>query len=214
VWNTDGSTGGLGNVSLESFGSYASPLQVSTVDSPRYDKATYAMPEAHRATLTLDAPDTARSSSTQDVSATFGVPAGAPPASSVRFGLRVPSGWTVTPTSPTVVGRVAGGASATATGRVTAADGDLPVASLLTATADYEQRDESQDLSDTRTVRALPSPPINGRSATRQGQPASSGDARTPGRSSAQKRAARERRGPARRRGPAPRRCPRPPRLR
>ena len=159
VWNTDASSGGLGNVSLESFGSYASPLQVSTVDSPRYDAATYAMPRAHDAALVLDAPDTATSSSTSDVSATFSVPAGAPPASSLRFGLHVPAGWTATPTSPTVVGQVSGGGSATATWRVTAPGGNLPAASLLTATADYEQRTQSQSLSDTRTVRALPTPP-------------------------------------------------------
>ena len=159
VWNTDGSSGGLGSVSLESFGSYASPLQVSTVDSPRYDAATYAMPKAHQAALVLNAPDTAISASTSDVSATFSVPDGAPPASFVRFGLQVPAGWTATPTSPTVVGEVRGGSSATATWRVSAPSGDLPAASLLTATAGYQQREQSQDLADTRVVRALPTPP-------------------------------------------------------
>ena len=159
VWNTDGSTGGLGDVSLESFGSYASSLHASTVDSPRYDASTYAMPRAHDATLSLAAPDTALPSSTSDVSATFAVPSGAPPASFVRFALQVPAGWTATPTSPTVVGRVAGGGSAVATWRVTAPGGDLPAASLLTATVGYQQRESSQSLSDTRTVRALPTPP-------------------------------------------------------
>jgi beta-galactosidase GanA len=158
VWNTDGSTGGLGSVSLESFGSYASALQVSTVDSPRYDKATYAMPTAHQAALTLSAPDTATPGQASDVTARFAVPAGAPTASFVRFGLNVPSGWTATPTSPTVVGRVAGGASATASWHVTA---PATVSNLaqLTATVDYQQRGDSQDLSDTRDVHALPSPP-------------------------------------------------------
>ena len=159
VWNTDASTGGLGTVSLESFGSYASPLQVSTVDSPRYDAQRYAMPPAHQATLSLAAPDTATPSSTANATATFAVPAGAPPASFIRFGLHVPAGWTATPTSPTVVGEVKGGASATATWRVTAPSGNVPTASLLTATADYQQRNASQSLSDTRVVRALPLPP-------------------------------------------------------
>jgi hypothetical protein len=161
VWNTDASTGGLGAVSLESFGSYASPLQVSTVDSPRYDHATYAMAPAHEASVSLDAPDTATPGQTSDVSATFSVPAGAPPATSIRFDLQVPQGWSATPTSPTVVGELNGGGSATATWQVTAPSGDLPSASLLTATASYLQRSESQSLSDTRVVRALPSPPTS-----------------------------------------------------
>ncbi len=117
------------------------------------------MPPAHQATLSLTAPDTATPSSTADVTSTFAVPAGAPPASFIRFGLHVPAGWTATPTSPTVVGEVKGGASATATWRVTAPGGDVPTASLLTATADYQQRNASQSLSDTRVVRALPLPP-------------------------------------------------------
>jgi beta-galactosidase GanA len=158
VWNTDGSTGGLGSVALESYGSYASALQVSTVDSPRYDKATYAMPAAHQAALTLSAPDTATPSQTSDVTATFAVPAGAPTASFLRFGLNVPSGWTATPATPTVVGQVRGGATATATWHVTA-PADVPAVSQLTATADYQQRGSTQDLSDTRDVHALPTPP-------------------------------------------------------
>ncbi|HEY7048445.1 MAG TPA: beta-galactosidase [Jatrophihabitantaceae bacterium] len=158
VWNTDGTSGGLGNVSLESFGSYASSLQVSTVDSPRYDKATYAMPAAHQASLTLSAPDTATPSQASDVTATFAVPAGDPTASFVRFGLNVPAGWTATPATPTVVGQVEGGATATATWHVTA-PADVPAVSQLTATVNYQQRGRTQDLSDTRDVHALPSPP-------------------------------------------------------
>jgi hypothetical protein len=158
VWNTDGTSGGLGNVSLESFGSYASSLQVSTVDSPRYDTATYAMPADHQASLTLSAPDTATPSQASDVTATFAVPAGAPTASSLSFGLNVPTGWTATPTTPTLVGQVDAGATASATWHVTA-PADVPAVSQLTATADYQQRGRSQQLSDTRDVHALPSPP-------------------------------------------------------
>ncbi|MCU1657010.1 MAG: beta-galactosidase, partial [Pseudonocardiales bacterium] len=158
VWNTDGSTGGLGAVSLESFGSYASSLQVATVDSPPYDHATYAMPSAHQASLVTAAPDTATPGSTATVSATFAVPSDAPPATFVRFGLDVPAGWTAMPTSPTVAGTVRGGASATATWRVTAPASPAAV-SQLTVTADYRQRDQSQSLSDPRDVRVLPTPP-------------------------------------------------------
>jgi beta-galactosidase GanA len=161
VWNTDASTGGLGAVSLESFGSFASPVQVSTVDSPRYDHATYATPPAHDASVSLDAPDTATPGQTSDVTATFSVPAGAPPASSINFGLQVPSRWSATPTSPTTVDVLKGGGSATATWRVTAPSGGLPNASLLTVTAGYQQRSESLSLSDTRVVHALPAPPTS-----------------------------------------------------
>jgi beta-galactosidase GanA len=159
VWNEDASTGGLGAVSLESFGSPVSPLQVGSVASPGYRPAKYAMPSAHRATLTLDAPDTTTPGASSTVSATFAVPANAPAATALRFGLQAPTGWTVKPTSPTVVGRVSGGQSATATWTVTAPGGTLPTVSQLTATANYEQDGQSQDLADTRNVRALPTPP-------------------------------------------------------
>jgi len=158
VWNTDGSTGGLGNVQLESFGSSASSLQVSTVDSPRYDKATYAMPAPHQAALTLSAPDTATPAQASDVTATFAVPAGAPAASFLRFALAIPDGWTATPTSPTVVGSVKSAETAKATWHVTA-PADVPALSQLTATVDYQQRGDTQDLSDTRDVHALATPP-------------------------------------------------------
>ena len=45
VWNLDGSTGGLGQVSLTNYGSYASSLRVAQNDSPRYDSRKYAMPK-------------------------------------------------------------------------------------------------------------------------------------------------------------------------
>lgn len=60
VWNLDGSTGGLGKVSLTDYGSYASSLRVAQNDSPRYDARTYAMPKRPGADVTLDVPDTAQ----------------------------------------------------------------------------------------------------------------------------------------------------------
>ena len=161
VWNEDASSGGLGTVSLESYGSPASALQVGAVASPGYQPAKYSMPPVHQATLTLDAPDTATPGATSTVSATFAVPANAPAATALRFGLNAPDGWTVKPTSPTVVGRVTGGHSATATWTVTAPGGTLPTVSQLTATAAYQQHGQSQDLADTRNVRALPAAPTS-----------------------------------------------------
>jgi len=158
VWNTDGSTGGLGTVSLKSLGTSASPLQVANVDAPRYQQATYAMPAAHQASLSLAAPDTATPGSTADVTATFQVPADAPPATNVHLSLDVPAGWTAAASSPTTVDIVRAGGVATATWRVTAPD-SLPTVSQLTASADYVQRNVQQHLTDVRNVRALPAVP-------------------------------------------------------
>ncbi|MDT4933447.1 MAG: hypothetical protein QOK11_1339, partial [Pseudonocardiales bacterium] len=158
VWNTDGSTGGLGTVSLKSLGTSASPLLVANVDAPRFQQATYAMPAAHQASLSLAAPDTATPGSAADVTASFRVPADAPPATSVRLSLDVPAGWTAAATSPTAVDVVKGGSVATATWRVTAPD-TLPTVSQLTASADYVQRSVQQHLTDVRNVRALPAAP-------------------------------------------------------
>ncbi|MEU1423475.1 hypothetical protein [Kitasatospora sp. NPDC005751] len=41
VWNLDGSTGGLGEVALTAYGSYASSPAVRQNDSPRYDSGRY-----------------------------------------------------------------------------------------------------------------------------------------------------------------------------
>ena len=59
MWNLDGSTGGLGTVALTDYGSYASSLTVAQNDSPRYDRARYAMPAAPSARVALRAPGSA-----------------------------------------------------------------------------------------------------------------------------------------------------------
>ncbi|MFC1408639.1 beta-galactosidase [Streptacidiphilus sp. N1-12] len=160
VWNTDGSTGGLGAVSLVNLGSTASSLQTAAVDSPRYNAATYAQPKAHRAAVTLDAPDTADASTAYPVTATFAVPAGAPAATGVRLGLTLPSGWTAQPSGPATAAKVKGGSSLTGSWTVTSPDGTLPTFSQLTAVADYHQQGGgTQQLSDVRNVRAVPVPP-------------------------------------------------------
>ena len=60
VWNLDGSTGGLGTVSLTNYGSYASSLQVAQNDSPRYDPRKYAMPGRRARPSTSRCPTTSR----------------------------------------------------------------------------------------------------------------------------------------------------------
>jgi beta-galactosidase GanA len=46
VWNADASTGGLGRVSLESYGTYLSPLRTSMVNSPAYARGRYTFDPA------------------------------------------------------------------------------------------------------------------------------------------------------------------------
>jgi beta-galactosidase GanA len=60
VWNLDGSTGGLGAVSLTNYGSYRSPLRVGAVASPGYDAEKYAMPGRAHGSVSLSIPDTAQ----------------------------------------------------------------------------------------------------------------------------------------------------------
>jgi beta-galactosidase GanA len=159
VWNTDGSTGGLGTVSLVNLGSTASSLRTATVDSPRYDAATYAQPKAHQASVSLDAPDTAAAGTAYPVTATFAVPGGAPTATEVQLGLTLPSGWTAQPAGSVSAKKVAGGSSLTGSWTVTSPAGTLPAFSQLTALADYRQQGRSQQLADVRNVRAVPVAP-------------------------------------------------------
>ena len=165
VWNLDGSTGGLGKVSLTDYGSYASSLRVAQNDSPRYDFAKYAMPKRPGADVTLDAPDTAQPAHAFTASATLRVPKDRPSASRLTASLSAPDGWTVTATSPTAVPRVRPGGSATFTWRVQPPDGTLPSASALTATADYVQSGQRATGGDERIVGGIPPVPPAGKSA-------------------------------------------------
>lgn len=158
VWNTDASTGGLGRVSLQNYGSVASSLKVADVTSPHYDRATYASPTS-QARLSLAAPDTVQAGQTYDVSASFAVPTGDPTASDVRLALAAPAGWTVRATSPTSVRRVTAGTAATATWTVATPGGTLPDVAELTATARFVQRGTVHTLRDARIVRGVPAAP-------------------------------------------------------
>jgi beta-galactosidase GanA len=159
VWNTDASTGGLGRVSLESYGTQASPLRVSTVDSPSYSAHRYANPPAPRAAVSLSTPDTVRSGQTVDVSATVSVPAQARPLTHVSNALAVPAGWTATATGPTTIPRIPPGGAATLRWRVSVPDGTAPVAALLSVATRYRQDDRPGTVTDTRVVRGVPAAP-------------------------------------------------------
>ncbi len=150
VWNTDGSTGGLGTVSLESYGTHLSPLKVGQVNSPKYQAALYK-PTSPNATLALAVPEHLAPAEQTTVSATLAVPAGAAEANSAAITLQAPSGWTVVPQTPAPGSKVAPGKSVTASWQVTAPAGTLPQSSALTAVADFRQGG-AKHLADTREV--------------------------------------------------------------
>ncbi|MFG2820000.1 beta-galactosidase [Kitasatospora sp. NPDC048365] len=158
LWNEGGTNGGLGTVTLENLGTTASPLNPAPVTGPGYDAATYAVPAAHNAALTLSAPDNATPAGSYPVSAAFTVPGGQPGATNVGLALGLPTGWTAQPTGPTATATVAPGSTFTATWNVTAPGGTLPAVSSLTATAGYTQQNGDQQLTDTHTVRHLTAP--------------------------------------------------------
>jgi beta-galactosidase GanA len=165
VWNLDGSSGGLGKVSLTDYGSYASSLRVAQNDSPRYDPKKYAMPKRPGADVTLAVPDTAQPGQAFTAEATVRVPKDRPSASGLTASLSAPDGWSVTATGPTAVQRVRPGGSASFTWKVQPPTGTLPSASALTATVDYRQDGRRAVAEDERIVGGIPPAPPAGKSA-------------------------------------------------
>ena len=87
MWNADATTGGLGTVRLESYGSPLSPLTVRPVDAPGYDRARYAEPKSPQMAVSLTAPGSAQPSQAMSLSAQISVPAGAPAATTAQAAL-------------------------------------------------------------------------------------------------------------------------------
>jgi beta-galactosidase GanA len=165
VWNLDGSTGGLGKVSLTNYGSYSSSLRVAQNESPGYNHQTYAMPARPGADVALDVPNTTQSGQAFAAEATVQVPADQPPATRLTASLELPDGWSASATSPGSVDQVLPGKSATFTWAVQPPAGTLPSASALTATAHYVQRGRQATGGDERIVDAIPQAPPAGRNA-------------------------------------------------
>jgi hypothetical protein len=162
VWNLDGSTGGLGTVSLVDYGSYTSPLQVGMVDSPGYDAKTYALPATPGTTVSLDAPDDVTPGKTFTASATVQVPPGDDALSNVTAALQVPSGWTVSPSTPASVAAVKRGGWARFNWQVTAASPLSGSAFPLKATVSYTQDGHAATNSDERIMKSIPAAPPSG----------------------------------------------------
>jgi beta-galactosidase GanA len=162
VWNLDGTTGGLGKVSLVDYGSYASSLTVAQNDSPAYSRARYAMPAAPRSTVSLAVPGAVSAGQHFTATATVSVPHGAPTARDVTAALKVPAGWTASPHStPAVVAKVPGATSATLTWDVTA-PATVSTVNVLSVTARLSQGGRTGTASDERTVGAIPAAPPAG----------------------------------------------------
>ncbi|AGL16766.1 beta-galactosidase [Actinoplanes sp. N902-109] len=126
VWNLDGTTGGLGQVSLTSYGSYASALKVDDVESPGYDARTYAIPPAPKVSVRLQVPSGVRPGTPFTATATV---SGLRGGSAADAELSAPAGWTVSAparVSPTVF-----------RWQVTPPTGPQPVTAALTATVTY-----------------------------------------------------------------------------
>ncbi|MDT4905015.1 MAG: hypothetical protein QOH52_3031 [Pseudonocardiales bacterium] len=165
VWNLDGSTGGLGSVSLTNYGSYASSLQVAQNDSPSYNQAQYAMPTPPGTTVSLKVPDAAAAGQTFTAKATVRVPGGSPKASDVAARLTLPSGWTAGPSTPRSVSTLRPGDAASFIWTVHAPTGPLAQASPITAVVRYQQHGRTTSNSDERIVGYVPPPPAPGSDA-------------------------------------------------
>jgi beta-galactosidase GanA len=139
VWNTDAVSGGLGKVSLESYGSVVSPHTAAAVRAPSYDARRYAFPPAPSATVSLATPDTVQSGQTFTATATVSRPVDS-------LTLAVPDGWTVAVAGVTPYKRI---------WKVTPVSGSLPAAAVLTATAKWR----GGTAGDRRVVRSIPNPP-------------------------------------------------------
>src|SRR6185437_11253618 len=120
------------------YGSYASSLTVAQNDSPRYDKALYAMPGAPQSSVALQVPGSV--SGGQQFTAT----------------VEAPDGWTVSPRStPPVIALIPGGTSAKFTWSVTA-PGSVAKVNALIGKVKAVQGGHAQAVTDERIVGSIP----------------------------------------------------------
>ncbi len=165
VWNLDGSTGGLGEVSLTNYGSYASSLKVGQVASPGYDRARYAMPAAPGTRVALKVPGSVASGERFVATASVRVPAGERIATDVTAALQLPDGWTAGAPEPSSVAAVRPGEAAKFRWQIQAPSGELPKASELTVVARYRQQGRAATNRDERIVGYVPPAPPAGSDA-------------------------------------------------
>ncbi|MEV4313654.1 beta-galactosidase [Actinocrispum sp. NPDC049592] len=154
VWNTDATTGGLGKVSLESYGTHTSALTVAPVDSPRYNLLRYLNAPSSPLRASLTTPDIVQPGQTVDVSVDVTARCFLP-LFNVTAQLSLPEGWTASPATPERLWWLLPGQTGTIRWKVTAPQSlsaqPLPIG--VTAMTGI------LSTSDTRVVRGLPAPP-------------------------------------------------------
>jgi beta-galactosidase GanA len=152
VWNLDGSTGGLGTVSLTNYGSYASSLRVADVRSPSYDPRKYAIPAAPDVHVDLQVPASVQPGTAFTATATVTGPRSV---SNVVPALTAPAGWTVSAPTPSKIGLL----PATVTWQVQPPTGAQPPTAALTATVAYTEHGRRSTARDERIVGDYSPPP-------------------------------------------------------
>jgi beta-galactosidase GanA len=152
VWNLDGTTGGLGQVSLTDYGSYASSLKVADVFSPRYDARRYAIPPAPKVGVELRVPSSVQPGTPFTATAEVTGPRAA---SGIVPTLTAPSGWTVGDPSPESARRL----PATFTWQVTPPTGAQPTTAALRTAVAYRLGGRRGTATDERIVGDYAPPP-------------------------------------------------------
>jgi beta-galactosidase GanA len=146
AWGLDATGGGLGRVSLVATGDQSGGVPVAPVPSPGFDPFVYGRPARPSPTLGVTSSTTlVNPGQSFTVKAVLTNP-GSSPLRRASIGLTVPSGWSVTPAGPVVVGSVSPGQTATARFRVTpptsggAATGPVDLVATATYAANGARR--------------------------------------------------------------------------
>ncbi|MFI6685818.1 beta-galactosidase [Streptomyces sp. NPDC050485] len=133
VIGEDAAGDGLGRVTLDAYGNHTTPLRYGDVASPGWSAADHD-PRAG-ADVRIAAPDAIARGGTGEVTASFASRRST--ARDASLTLRLPQGWTATPSAAQPLGDVPAGHTVTRTWKVTAAGGAQPWSAVLSAAARY-----------------------------------------------------------------------------
>ncbi|HJP79524.1 MAG TPA: beta-galactosidase [Pseudonocardiaceae bacterium] len=138
VWGLNGTSGGLGAVSLVPYGAYAGGVAVHNVQAPNWNAKTWGQPSSpSRVTVALT--NTSIVSGGAQVTVTAAVnDASRQPATVGTLNLTAPSGWQATPTGSTNIGTLMPGQVKKVSWTVAVPQGVKPGQFEATATAPYE----------------------------------------------------------------------------